>query len=355
MGPGPGPRRPGGGGGPDRRCRGGAGQRPGRPGRPVPAAAAGLAVLHRLVGGGRGRGRAGGRRLGLAGRRAAVVAVSMADLGFFLANAAVGWTAPAVVHPGPWSPAAALASMLGGRRYAVFDPGLFYRPYRQAEAGDAPVPDLNLLAGIGSVQGYGSLVAGGYQQATGTHAAGLIDLPMLSTPLADQLGLRLLLTEPSYLTGPGAGPLAGLDGRWQRVGTLAGLVVLANRHPLTPGGLQVAGRPIADGRVRVVTEPWGDTKVQVDAPGPARLVVSEAWASGWQARVDTGRPGPWRAVGQAGLFQSTPVPAGPSTVELRYRPRRVTEGLAAGAAGVIIAGLAALVGPARRRRATPPT
>jgi hypothetical protein len=73
-------------------------------------------------------------------------------------------------------------------------------------------------------------------------------------------------------------------------------------------------------------------RADVDTTVPAYLVVVDAWAPGWRARVD-GSPAP---VLHANVgFRAVPVPPGRHRVELRYRPRSIRDGL-------IVSGLAIL-------------
>ena len=79
-------------------------------------------------------------------------------------------------------------------RVAVFDPDRYYA-VQVERLGE---PDLNILRGLDSVQGYGAVVDGGYDQATDTHE----QLNMNPAGLADgafaQLDLGVLATVPEY-------------------------------------------------------------------------------------------------------------------------------------------------------------
>lgn len=86
--------------------------------------------------------------------------------------------------------------------------------------------------------------------------------------------------------------------------------------------------------------------IEVQAPAAGYLILSEVWYPGWQATVN-GIPA---AVDEAGgLFRAVPVPAGASTVALRFWPAPFTWGLLAGVIGVILV-LATFIWPLRTRR-----
>jgi hypothetical protein len=74
--------------------------------------------------------------------------------------------------------------------------------------------------------------------------------------------------------------------------------------------------------------------VDVEASGPARLVLLDAWDPGWRARVD-GRP---VAVERANVaFRSVEVPAGRHVVEWSYVPRGLVPGVGIAAAALALA------------------
>lgn len=131
-----------------------------------------------------------------------------------------------------------------------------------------------------------------------------------------------------------------------RGGSLAILEVLGEDDQPPPSALFTAAAP-ADGallafeRERVVLE--------VDAAAPTTISVAVAWSPKWHATVAGVAVEPRRAAD--GLVELD-VPAGPTTVELRFRPDRWN---AVGAAGsvVTLAGLLAVAVGGRRRRRTP--
>ncbi len=104
-------------------------------------------------------------------------------------------------------------------RFAIYNPdGL--------GTGELPVlgsPDLNVISGEPSVQGYSSLVDGRYAAVTGTHRAtgegqDVLSPQAVGAGVLDQLGTRRLLTVPGYLITPARGgtPAPGPSGTGQR-------------------------------------------------------------------------------------------------------------------------------------------
>jgi hypothetical protein len=97
---------------------------------------------------------------------------------------------------------------------------------------------------------------------------------------------------------------------------------LTGARPLAE--LQAAGSPTTV----PITRRGDGIETEVDAPRPGRLVVREAWAAGWEARVD-GHPAGVACVEDGHL--GVALAAGRHRVELRYRPPRFLAGLAASA------------------------
>jgi uncharacterized membrane protein YfhO len=73
--------------------------------------------------------------------------------------------------------------------------------------------------------------------------------------------------------------------------------------------------------------------LEVEASGPAVLVVVEAFSPGWQATVDGRRAEILRA---NLLFRAVPVPAGRHRVALVYRPRAALVGIALSGVGLML-------------------
>jgi len=78
----------------------------------------------------------------------------------------------------------------------------------------------------------------------------------------------------------------------------------------------------------------GNVTVRCDAERPGRLIVQEHWFDGWSARLD----GHATDISRAGDWIGTDVPAGESTIVLRYRPLDAEIGFALFAIGLVLAG-----------------
>jgi hypothetical protein len=86
---------------------------------------------------------------------------------------------------------------------------------------------------------------------------------------------------------------------------------------LVEGPLAAGEQAGAAGTVRWKEEGPNGMSFEVDAAGPAWLVVTDAWAPGWRARAD-GKP---IALRRANFCQrAVRLPAGASSVEMRYAP-----------------------------------
>jgi hypothetical protein len=129
--------------------------------------------------------------------RAAFAMLLACDLGLFLVNASYA-TAPSGLLSGPTATSRAIARLTGPEgRIAIYDP-LEQTPSEGPQAIEqAGAPDLNVVSGLLSVQGYGSLVDGGYDAATKTHGYESLGVGGLAGTTFDVLDLRTLLTLPS--------------------------------------------------------------------------------------------------------------------------------------------------------------
>jgi hypothetical protein len=103
-----------------------------------------------------------------------------------------------------------------------------------------------------------------------------------------------------------------------------------------------AGHPAraaqAGGSARVADARPDRLLLEVEAAGPATLVVTTTWDPGWKARIDGA---PTQTLPANVLFLGVPVPKGRHAVELRYRPHSVALGMSLSAAGLLVLGLAA--------------
>jgi hypothetical protein len=105
-------------------------------------------------------------------------------------------------------PVAEEAAQLGNGRFAIYDPAVTH-------LGDlirVGEPDLNALTRRPSVQGYGSIVARAYDDATGTHLDGTLSPCALEGGTLTALGLRTILALPGSVApgvaqGPSAAPV----------------------------------------------------------------------------------------------------------------------------------------------------
>jgi hypothetical protein len=138
----------------------------------------------------------GRRRLGERTSRLVVALVAF-ELVCFLVNQSSFAPERAEVLGGSTAESAALASLAGSGRVAILDP-------RQRNAEDLALiggPDLNILRGIDSVQGYGSLLYGPYARATGTHGQEVASPALLGPRLSSELDLAVVLALPDALLG----------------------------------------------------------------------------------------------------------------------------------------------------------
>ncbi|MHB8438458.1 MAG: hypothetical protein ACYDD4_04765, partial [Acidimicrobiales bacterium] len=91
-------------------------------------------------------------------------------------------------------------------RFALYDPGREY----PIESDDVGQPDMNILLGLSSVQGYGAIVDAGYDSATGTHQQGSLLLGALADGTLTSLDLGVLVTVPenfvSLVVAPASSP-----------------------------------------------------------------------------------------------------------------------------------------------------
>lgn len=306
-----------------------------------------------------------GDRLGPPARLRLVVVVTVLDVGFFFANAAYGWVGSGYIAQARQVPAARLATYVApGARYALVDPNLYYPGYTRGGKNLLPVPDLNVLSGLPSVQGYGSLVADSYESATGTHTQGGMDPSVLSSGLADQLDLGTVFVNPDNAEPAILDALFRAGWVWR--GVVDGLEVWQNPHRLVTAWLSGAAGTVNCGPPAAQT---GAARCVARSRGPARLVRSEAWAPGWtatvrrvpgagvaggpsasEARAVRG-PGSRVAVVSQGLVQSVPLP-GPGTyvVTFGYRPGHAYAGLALSGLGALAAGGLVVAGGVLSRR-----
>ncbi|MCL4434461.1 MAG: YfhO family protein [Actinobacteria bacterium] len=137
---------------------------------------------------------------------AMITAFVAADLGFFAIVIAPGFHFSGVNSIVPRasgfeflsSHTHASGSAWTGSRYALFDPNFanFTSALRHAQV------DENVLAGISSIQGYGSVVWGQYDAATCTHAYDSMRVAALASSVSNELDLGTLLAAQDNFANP---------------------------------------------------------------------------------------------------------------------------------------------------------
>jgi hypothetical protein len=129
----------------------------------------------------------------------AVVAVVVVDLAIYQANQYWFTPAPPSALTDSTTMATAVAAQTGSSgRFAIYDPD----ESDPVALDDLGQPDLNVLRSLGSVQGYGSLVRGDYDRATGAHQQNDLSVNALAGSTFDDLNLTTLVTRPGYFTQP---------------------------------------------------------------------------------------------------------------------------------------------------------
>jgi hypothetical protein len=115
---------------------------------------------------------------------------------------------------------------------------------------------------------------------------------------------------------------AVVPGPWRQVGTAQGYTVFGFTKPpvpimaVTAGGKQVP--------MQVLTSTTKSEQVRVRAPGPAAVVRSVAWDSGWTGSVSVNGGSPVTVkVGSYDLVQRVQIPAGDDVVTFHYTPPHI--------------------------------
>lgn len=144
-----------------------------------------------------------GPRIGPGVSRALAAATVILNIGLGLATWPSMTTESPTAKPAVESVdpvATRLAALLGpDGRYAIFDP-LQEEPGQLRDALQEAGPyDLSILHDLHTIQGYGSAVAGAYEQATGGHEVENLQPAALAGRNLDTLNLTELITLPQYL------------------------------------------------------------------------------------------------------------------------------------------------------------
>lgn len=267
-----------------------------------------------------------GRRLPLRRRTALVVAFVTLDLLAFAATSVVEVAGNLGASPGPGNartylptvpgPTRSIASLHLPGRFAVFDPDL----HHGTALNELGVPDLNVLDGTYSMQGYSSIVDGTYAAATGSHqpsGAGqdVLSVAAIANGTLDQLETSTLFTLPRYLVrlpswGEPSAAGAGTDVGAERVGAGATRTWYFG-EPLDVASVQVAADPAGG-------PPVGTTSFRVGLVGATGSVTWLAPQGASGRPLVTGPDRPRTAVGVV-------VAAGTGVGALAVQPPRVTE------------------------------
>jgi len=234
-------------------------------------------------------------RLRSSAARGAVVALVALDLLIYAWPAHVAWAEPSFLEEKPRQLSLLGADMPAGRIF--FDPPLI----DSSSKWELRKPDdwVNLLRmGLPSIAaGYGAReVASRHQLPLRTHVAfvqRLAGLPV-DDPAFDHAGASAIVrlsSAASVVPGPEA------------------FTVSRNAD--------LKAEAFFEGTGRVLLLRAEGEKVSAEVEGPGRLVLSQAWDSGWTVRID-GKEAPTVAFEAA--FPSVRVPEGRHLVRFRYRP-----------------------------------
>ncbi len=150
------------------------------------------------------------------------------DLALFVSGTtfAASQAAPSVGAPGPLMQMVRNNLSVGGR-YGVFDPDLFY-PSGIIAAGE---PDVGILEGLPSVEGYGAIDDGVYAQRTATHVRAYLSPGELGAGYFRPLGLQVMVAPTEeFLT-----PIATLP-RPNETANLSPIAEGPGIDPLLPAG-----------------------------------------------------------------------------------------------------------------------
>ncbi|TWJ30268.1 alpha-(1-_3)-arabinofuranosyltransferase domain-containing protein [Micromonospora sagamiensis] len=213
-----------------------------------------------------------------------------------------------------------------------------------APVGVAEV-EVPALAGLLSPASAGTRVATPCGGGPTVELDGVTYLTAVSGTLAD---LRAGRSLPVRVCDDFASEGVPLPAGEHRLRTVPSTAFVVDQAALVPDGTA----PATPARTRAAqVDRWAATEraVTIGAGDTALLVVPENFNAGWTATLDGQR---LRAVRVDGWQQAFEVPAGSGgAVTLRFAPDRpYRAGLAAGAAAVLVVGLAALVPAGRRRR-----
>ncbi len=293
----------------------------------------------------------GASRIKPALRIGAIGAVIAVDLLVYSAQQYTFMTTPTSLLKGTTAQERQLAAIAGpGRRIAFEDPAMLPTLYELELAG---LPDDNIIEGVPSVNGYGTLIGATYHNLTGTHAIATIALTAIADGALDQLNVGVLVTPGPALGPPQAGLSAALaKGRWVSAGSLGEYSLWRPAQsfgavwtdPATPG-TKISG--LRQGP----QDAWSAT---ISTTAPTEVVRSVAFAPGWSAVLsDASGTTQTVPVARDGLVQGVHVPAGVTHISWVYNAPSLKAGIALTALGALVAAGMAIADPAlemRRRK-----
>jgi hypothetical protein len=213
----------------------------------------------------------------------AIVILVIADLLVFTVNqSSLAPTYARTVNPDNVLQAQLAARLGEGGRYLIVDPSRA-DGIALAEVG---APDLNVISGLASAQGYSSLTWAPYSAATGTHDQDNVEPEALATGVFDSLNVRVLLTVPDELstaTQSGDTTTPGfLDelrsgqavSRWFGRSLAVRTVTLTVSNTSVPmKALAAMGRGIRLATAKRTDELPASVRVAIDRPGSREITV----------------------------------------------------------------------------------
>jgi Bacterial membrane protein YfhO len=236
------------------------------------------------------------------------------------------------------------------------------------------LPQLTDLKGMRSASGYDPLASARYLEAVGgMQLTGAVSRPgqflRRRSPLLDLLRISLVLvptrqaparTPPWFeRTGVAGGlvryayrprvPDAFLVDRAVVASDAETRAALDGRRAFDPRTTALVARPLSvagSGRVGHVRWSTDRMEARVVATGPSLLVLSQAWAPGWSALVDSRRA---HVIRVDGILSGVEVPPGAHRVRLEYRTPGLEAGFSISVATLLVLALGGTVLSARRR------
>ena len=263
-----------------------------------------------------------------------------------------------------WSqPSALMQQMDGGRVLAVDELELWEPAFHEARGGlegtdpylrpwAAPIGSSGLLFGLRSASGYTRMVhwrTAAFWQRYNESLLVEQHQPPVGSPawrtLLDRAGVRWVVSEQPleglefqgegpyklYLN-PAAMPRLWLSEGWEAAADFPEAATLAQSLPATTAVLEGAGAPVA-GWSEVRWTERSPQHLSVEVASAGLLVFSDSYDAGWTATVD----GIEQPIEHVNAWQMGVRLEGPSTVELRYWPAGLSEGLAlSGLSGLLL-------------------